>query len=34
VVLPFGVPGSRLPRLAELPEPRLVQLMSAGLLTG
>jgi phosphoglycerate dehydrogenase-like enzyme len=30
VVLPFGVPGSRLPLLAKLPELRLVQLMSAG----
>ena len=27
---PFGVPGSRLPLLAKLPELRLVQLMSAG----
>jgi phosphoglycerate dehydrogenase-like enzyme len=30
VVMPFGVPGSRLPLLAKLPELRLVQLMSAG----
>ena len=30
VVLPFGVPGSRLPMLAKLPDLRLVQLMSAG----
>jgi len=30
VVLPFGVPGSRLPVLAKLPELRLIQLMSAG----
>ena len=30
VVLPFGVPGSRLPVLAKLPKLRLVQLMSAG----
>jgi hypothetical protein len=30
VVLPFGVPGSRLPMLAKLPHLRLVQLMSAG----
>jgi phosphoglycerate dehydrogenase-like enzyme len=30
VVLPFGVPGSRLPVLAKLPRLRLIQLMSAG----
>jgi phosphoglycerate dehydrogenase-like enzyme len=30
VVLPFGVPGSRLPVLAKLPNLRLIQLMSAG----
>jgi phosphoglycerate dehydrogenase-like enzyme len=30
VVLPFGVPGSRLPALAKLPGLRLIQLMSAG----
>ena len=30
VVLPFGVPGSRLPVLAKLPKLRLIQLMSAG----
>ena len=30
VVIPFGVPGSRLPMLAKLPHLRLVQLMSAG----
>jgi phosphoglycerate dehydrogenase-like enzyme len=29
-VLPFGVPGSRLPVLAKLPRLRLIQLMSAG----
>ena len=30
VVIPFGVPGSRLPVLAKLPRLRLIQLMSAG----
>ena len=30
VVIPFGMPGSRLPVLAKLPRLRLVQLMSAG----
>src|SRR6516164_1951431 len=30
VVLPFGLPGSRLPLLAKLPTLRLIQLMSAG----
>jgi hypothetical protein len=30
VVLPFGVPGSRLPVLAKLPKLRLIQLLSAG----
>jgi len=30
VVIPFGVPGSRLAVLGKLPELRLVQLMSAG----
>ena len=30
VVLPFGVPGSRLPVLAKLPRLQLIQLMSAG----
>jgi phosphoglycerate dehydrogenase-like enzyme len=30
VVLPFGVPESRLPVLAKLPELRLIQLLSAG----
>jgi phosphoglycerate dehydrogenase-like enzyme len=30
VVLPFGVPGSRMPVLAKLPRLRLIQLMSAG----
>src|SRR6516165_5247517 len=30
IVLPFGVPGSRLPVLAKLPRLRLIQLMSAG----
>jgi phosphoglycerate dehydrogenase-like enzyme len=30
VVLPFGVPSSRLPVLAKLPRLRLIQLMSAG----
>ena len=30
VVLPFGVPESRLPVLAKLPRLRLIQLMSAG----
>jgi phosphoglycerate dehydrogenase-like enzyme len=30
IVLPFGVPESRLPRLAKLPRLRLIQLMSAG----
>jgi phosphoglycerate dehydrogenase-like enzyme len=30
VVLPFGVPGSRLPVLAKLPRLRLIQLLSAG----
>src|SRR5258708_37496301 len=30
VVLPFGVPDSRLPVLAKLPRLRLIQLMSAG----
>ena len=32
VVLPFGVPGSRLPVLAKLPRLQLIQLMSAGTL--
>ena len=30
LVMPFGVPGSRLPLLATLPSLRLIQLMSAG----
>ena len=30
VVLPFGVPRSRMPVLAKLPRLRLIQLMSAG----
>ena len=30
VVLPFGVPPSRMPLLAKLPRLRLIQLMSAG----
>ena len=30
VVLPFGVPGSRLPMLVKLPRLRLIQLLSAG----
>ena len=30
VVLPFGLPGSRLPLLAKLPTLRLIQLLSAG----
>jgi hypothetical protein len=30
VVIPFGVPGSRLTVLGKLPKLRLVQLMSAG----
>jgi hypothetical protein len=30
VVLPFGVPRSRMPLLAKLPRLRLIQLMSAG----
>src|SRR6266568_5295358 len=30
VVLPFGVPPSRMPVLAKLPRLRLIQLMSAG----
>ena len=30
VVLPFGVPSSRMPVLAKLPRLKLIQLMSAG----